>query len=492
MLHHRSLLASVLVLVVLLSGVHDSHAQQALTGTTVTNINAHATPNTNGQIRFSLPTGLTVTIEARNGDSQWLLIRTPNSQRGWVRSRQIQASAGIEGLPVSAESIGQAAVVPDSTSKQSTGQVVPSLPVAAASRLARTPPMGWNSWNYFHCGIDETLIKSMADQMIALGLKAAGYNYVIVDDCWQGRRDDKGFLTADPQHFPSGMKALAAYVHDRGLKFGIYSSRGATSCAGLPGSLGFESKDATAFADWGVDYVKYDGCPYDVSPEEANRRYQTMAQALRATGRPILFSIVGGGYTDGYSAMAQLNRTTGDMQDNWDVMLTRFDGNASFAGAAHPGFWNDPDALEVGNGKMSMDEYQTHFSLWAISAAPLIISADLRTLDPQALKILTNPEVVAVDQDALGVQGYKVSEPGAGVQVWVKRLQGRGNWAAVLVNRTQTSATIPIQWRVLSPTITRANVRDLWTHADLGNFEDGYSVQVQPHNVAFIKISSSS
>lgn len=491
--YHRRLITFVILAILVLTGAQLSSAQQVLSGTIQANTNARATPNPKGQVRFSLPAGITVTLEARSRDSQWLLIRTPNGQRGWVRVRQVAVSGGIEALPFSDEGIGQTAPNPDQSSAAPPAPVptTASARVASGAALARTPPMGWNSWNHFHCGIDENLIRSMSDQMIALGLKSVGYRYVIVDDCWQGKRDGNGSLTSDPLHFPGGMKTLGAYIHNAGLKFGIYSSRGATSCAGFTGSLGFEAQDAAAFADWGVDYVKYDGCPYDVGMEEGNRRHQTMAKAIRASGRPMIFSIVGGGYADWYPTMIQLNRTTGDGQDSWGVILTRFDENASYFNVAHPGFWNDPDSLEVGNGNMTLTEYQTQFSLWAISAAPLMISADLRKLSPETLGILTNGEVIAVDQDALGVQGHNIGAAGTGLQVWIKRLRGQGQWAAVLLNRTESASTISIDWKALSPEMHRANVRDLWAHRDLGYLSDGYSVLVQPHGVVMIKISRS-
>ena len=291
----------------------------------------------------------------------------------------------------------------------------------AQENLALTPPMGWNSWNHFAEHIDDKTVRSTADALVATGLKGAGYIYLNIDDTWQGKRDAEGFIHANEQ-FPD-MKALADYVHSKGLRLGIYSSPAAKTCAGYEGSLGHEGQDAETYAKWGIDYLKYDWCQSTGSREQMISAYTRMHDALRKTGRPIVLSLCEYGWNKvwdwGASVGGNLWRTTGDISDEYRVMAEigfNQNGLEKFAG---PGPWNDPDMLEVGNGGMNDDEYRTHFSLWAILAAPLIAGNDLTAMTPYTVEILTNREVIAVDQDSLGRQGFRVSQEGP-FEVWMK------------------------------------------------------------------------
>ncbi|CAF1427835.1 unnamed protein product, partial [Rotaria sordida] len=276
--------------------------------------------------------------------------------------------------------------------------------------LGRTPQMGWNSWNHFGCNINEKLIQQTADVIVATGLAAAGYEYVNMDDCWQVSRDSQGTIQADPKAFPSGISALVDYVHSRKLKFGLYSDAGFKTCGGRPGSLHYETIDANTYASWGVDYLKYDNCNTDGTIPEV--RYPVMRDALNASGKPIFYSMCEWGVDKPALWAANVGnswRTTGDIGDSWKSMLNNIDINNEFADNAGPGGWNDPDMLEVGNGGMTDSEYITHFSLWAISKAPLLIGCDVSKMSAATLSTLTNPEVIAVNQDPLGIQGKKVA-----------------------------------------------------------------------------------
>jgi len=275
--------------------------------------------------------------------------------------------------------------------------------------LALTPQMGWNSWNHFHCGINQTIIQETADAILLSGLLEAGYQFVNMDDCWAYDRNTAGVIQPDPSDFPDGIASLAAYVHSRGLKFGLYSDAGNLTCAGRPGSLSHEKIDASTYAAWGVDYLKYDNCYNDnIAPEV---RYPIMRNALNATGKSIFFSMCEWG-VDNPATWAPLVgnswRTTGDISDTFFSMLNNLDTNNEWAAYSGPGGWNDPDMLEVGNGGMTYNEYVSHFSLWSLIKSPLLIGCDVRNIDSQTLSILTNKEVIAVNQDALGVQGRKV------------------------------------------------------------------------------------
>ncbi|WP_308467683.1 glycoside hydrolase family 27 protein [Rathayibacter soli] len=345
------------------------------------------------------------------------------------------------------------------------------LPTTIDNGLARTPVMGFNDWNAFGCDVSARLIEQTAAAMVANGMKAAGYDYVNIDDCWMARgRDAAGHLVPDPVKFPDGIAAVAASVHAMGLKLGIYESAGAITCEKFPGSLGHETTDANDFAAWGVDLLKYDNCgtPSERAGTQARylERYTTMAQALQATGRPIVYSICEWGWRDAPSwapAISNMWRTTRDITDSYASMLSIVKHNATLASAARPGAFNDPDMLEVGNGGMTETEQRSEFSLWAIMAAPLIAGTDLRSASPATLAIYTNADVIAVDQDALGLQGSLLTSRG-GLFVFAKPLVG-GDVAVALFNssdhteRMSTTATaVGIRSAVGSLTLT-----DLWS-----------------------------
>ena len=275
--------------------------------------------------------------------------------------------------------------------------------------LGRTPQMGWNTWNKFWCAINETLIKDSIDAIISSGLYDAGYNYINLDDCWQESRDKNGYIVPNPTTFPNGIKALADYAHSKGLLFGLYSSAGNYTCQGKPGSLYFEKKDAEKYAEWGVDYLKYDNCFNNGIP--SLDRYPKMGKELNSTGRPIFYSLCQWGEEEVATWGRNFSnswRTTGDISDNWNSMISIIDQNDQWYEYAGPGGWNDPDMLEVGNGGMTYTEYKTHFGLWAISKAPLLIGCDITKMTKQTKEILTNPEVIAINQDPLGEQGHKI------------------------------------------------------------------------------------
>ncbi|MDX2023589.1 MAG: glycoside hydrolase family 27 protein [Deltaproteobacteria bacterium] len=367
---------------------------------------------------------------------------------------------------------------------------------ASSADLATTPPMGWNSWNKFACNVSEDLIKGAADALVSSGMKDAGYNYIVIDDCWQISRDAKGKIVADPKRFPAGIKALADYVHGKGLKFGIYSDAGTQTCAKRPGSKGHEALDAKTYAEWGVDYVKYDWC--NTPGQDTRDAYARMSQALSASGRPMVFSICEWGSTQPWlwaQGVGHLWRTTGDIQDCWDCArswggmgITHIiDQMAELHPFAGPGHWNDPDMLEVGNGGLSAIENRSHFSFWALFAAPLIAGNDLQNMTPEVRAILTNKEVIAVNQDALGMQGRKVWDDGPG-EVWIKPLVN-GARAVILFNRGTEARKLTATWQSLGLfPAGKAVVRDLWTQADVGTMTEKFSAQVEPHGVVMVTI----
>ena len=361
-------------------------------------------------------------------------------------------------------------------------------PVPVDNGLARTPPMGWNSWNHFGCDVSAQLIKETADAIVASGMRDAGYRYVVIDDCWQVARDRGGRIVADSARFPGGMKPLADYVHAKGLKFGLYTDAGRRTCQGRPGTYGSEELDARTYAEWGVDYVKEDWC--NAEGLDAPTQYAKFRDALAKSGRPIVFSICEWGshrpWTWGPKT-GNLWRTTGDISDYWASMIGRVDLNTQYAQSAGPGSWNDPDMLEIGNGGMTDDEYRAHFSLWAMMAAPLMAGNDLRTMSATTRDILTNKEVIGVDQDSLGAQGMIVEEPGPDLQVWSKPLADSAR-AVVLLNRSALQTAISAPWWSLRIHGT-AKVRDLWTHTDLGTFDDHFSATVPAHGVVMVRIT---
>ena len=329
------------------------------------------------------------------------------------------------------------------------------------------PPMGWNSWNKFACDINEKLIRETADAMVKSGMRDAGYIYVNIDDCWMApERDAQGRLQPDPKRFPHGIKALADYVHSQGMKLGIYSSAGTKTCQGLPASLDHEQADAQSFAEWGVDYLKYDNCNNEGRP--ALERYTAMKDALAATGRPIVFSLCEWGsnrpWLWGREVNGSLWRTTGDIEDKWSSVLWILDQQVGLTAFGRPGGWNDPDMLEVGNGGMSAREYQAHFSMWALLNAPLIAGNDIRSMNDTTAGILMNPDVIAVDQDWGGSQGYKLLDDGDG-EVWAKPMSD-GGMAVVLLNRGESSEVIGVTPQQLRLPRGPWRARELCTHLD--------------------------
>ncbi|MFI9832938.1 NPCBM/NEW2 domain-containing protein [Streptomyces sp. NPDC051913] len=377
------------------------------------------------------------------------------------------------------------------------GLAAPTAQAAAPALddgLALTPPMGFNNWNSTHCRAEfnEAMVKSIADIFVDKGLKDVGYQYVNLDDCWAlPDRDANGKLVPDPARFPNGIKAVADYVHSKGLKFGIYTSAGTKTCntAGFPGALGHEYSDAQQFADWGVDYLKYDNC--NNQGVDAKSRYTTMRDALRATGRPIVYSICEWGENKPWewaSDVGHLWRTTGDISDNWGSMLSILRQNLPLAEHAGPGHWNDPDMLEVGNGGMTDTEYRSHFSLWSIMAAPLLIGSDLRSASDATYEILGNKEVVAVDQDPLGKQGTVVSSEGGR---WVIAKQMRdGSRAVALFNESGTPQRVATTAAAVGlPAADAYTLRDLWQHRSY-NTAGTIAATVPAHGTVLVRVSA--
>ncbi|WP_405690029.1 NPCBM/NEW2 domain-containing protein [Streptomyces sp. NBC_00057] len=364
----------------------------------------------------------------------------------------------------------------------------------AGNGLALTPPMGFNNWNSTHCRAEfnEAMVKGIADIFVEKGLKDAGYQYVNLDDCWaKPQRNADGKLEADPQRFPNGIKSVADYVHSKGLKIGIYTSAGTKTCdsVGLPGALGHEYSDAQQFADWGIDYLKYDNC--NNQGVDAKQRYTTMRDALAATGRPIVYSICEWGENKPWGWAGEIGnlwRTTGDIDDSWGSMLSIMKRNLPLAAAAGPGHWNDPDMLEVGNGGMTDTEYRTHFSMWSVMAAPLLIGSDLRKAGPETFEILSNHEVIAVDQDPLGKQGTVLSSTG-GRWVVTKEMQD-GSRVVALFNETGSAQRISTTAEAAGlPKATGYTMRDLWEHTTY-NTAGSVSATVPAHGTVLLRIAA--
>ena len=365
--------------------------------------------------------------------------------------------------------------------------------------LAKTPPMGWNSWNVFHGNINETQIKQIADAMVSSGMKDAGYVYLNLDDNWMANpaRDANGNLRADPTRFPNGIKALADYVHAKGLKLGIYGDRGTMTCMNIPqsGSRGYEERDAKTFASWGIDYLKYDNCNVpNGSDQKAD--YKKMQTALANCGRPIVFSICAWGYASWMPETGNLWRTTGDITDKWDNgnewfrgIINLIDDNSKFTSSAKPGAWNDPDMLEIGNGGCTTEEYRTQMSMWCMMASPLIAGNDIRTMNQTTKDILLNKEVIAINQDPAGVQGSRVKSSN-GLEIWVKPLGTDGTTKAVaLLNRNSSTSNITVNWSDVGLTGS-ISVRDLWAKSDKGEFTGSYTASVPSHGTVVLRVSS--
>ena len=377
--------------------------------------------------------------------------------------------------------------------------------------LALTPPMGWNSWNTFQTNINEQLVKDIADVMVSSGMKDAGYTYIVLDDGWMSMQRDSitGDLIPDPKKFPNGMKVLIDYVHSKGLKFGLYNCAGTKTCAGYPGTRGYEYQDARFYASLKIDYLKFDWCNTDgLNAKEA---YTTMSKALKTAGRPIVFSLCEWGTNKPWqwaAPVGQLWRTTGDISNVFDGIVDHgtwqqngiikiVDMQDTIRKYAGPGHWNDPDMLEVGNG-LTVAENRTHFSMWCMLAAPLIAGNDMRKMDESTRSILTNKEVIALDQDGLGVEGLKYSDKDS-LQIWVKPLTN-DNWAVCFLNRSDKPKQIDFNWqneivnddvskRQLNAGTTTYKLRDLWLHKDIGDTKKSLKATVGSHDVLVVKLT---
>lgn len=392
-----------------------------------------------------------------------------------------------------------------SNQKEDAGQV---STVAKDDGLAKTPPMGWNSWNVFGKALNEQNVKETADAIVASGLQEVGFEYIVLDDFWHGGRDSAtGLLYADKEKFPSGIKALADYVHSKGLKFGIYSDAGTKTCGEMPGSYGYEEKDAKLFAEWGVDFLKYDYCfcPDFTSANNdykmAFNRYKAMGDALKATGRPILFSICEWGprspWLWGKEAGGHMWRTSYDVADIWDVprnehspigILTSIDAMADLGRFSGPGGWNDPDMLVVGlnnggyikGGGCNDIEYRTQMNMWCMFSAPLMIGCDVRNMSEATKTILLNKDVIAIDQDALGKQGFRVYRKN-GLEAWKKQLSG-DRFAIALFNRNEDERQMNVNWKdVELDTAVKYDAYDVWKHATTGQGIQQFSVRLKAH-----------
>lgn len=368
--------------------------------------------------------------------------------------------------------------------------------------LAKTPPMGWNTWNTFASNIHEKLIRETADAMVANGMRDAGYVYIVLDDTWSTKqRDAAGNLVADPQKFPSGMKALGDYLHDRGFKFGIYSCAGTRTCADYPGSWGHEFQDARTFASWGVDYLKYDWCNSgNANPRDA---YKRMRDALYAAGRPVVFSLCEWGGSKPWEwagEVGHLWRTTGDIYDSydgrkgwemgWKRIVDVMHENAEAMGkAAGPGHWNDPDMLEVGNGGLTFAESRGHFSLWCLLAAPLMAGNDVRNMTAEIRALLTDREALAINQDPKGRQAIRaLSAPSKNIEIWAKELEG-GEYAIGALNTGNAPAELTIEWERLWFLKGRYTVRDVWAKKAVGTTESPYKAVAESHDVLLFRLA---
>jgi len=386
--------------------------------------------------------------------------------------------------------------------------------------LAMTPPMGWNSWNKFNCEINEQIIRDAADAMVSSGMKDAGYEYIVIDDCWQVSRDSRGLSQAEPEKFPSGIKALADYIHSRGLKFGIYSCAGRETCASRPGSRGYEFQDALTYAKWGVDFLKHDWC--NSTGQNQKESYALMRDALYASGRPVVFSICEWGLSKPWEWAANVGhlwRTTGDIRNNWNIpdakegkcwgggVIINLDMQQGLEIYAGPGHWNDPDMLEVGNGALTDSESRAHFSLWCMLAAPLIAGNDLVNMDEKTKKILTNKELIAVNQDVLGKQGFKIKDYGE-IEIYYKPLH-QGDMAICIFNRFNQPVSTQLNWKnfelqvnsqnknlELTPTIDRKDIQlndnytiyDLWEKREIGTTSQVLKREIAGHDVAVFRL----
>lgn len=385
--------------------------------------------------------------------------------------------------------------------------------------MAPLPPMGWNSWNFFNCQINERVIRETADAMASNGMREAGYQYVVIDDCWQVGRDSLGFIVADPEKFPSGIKALADYVHARGLRFGLYTCAGRTTCQNRPGSRGHEFQDAFTYATWGVDFVKADWC--HTNGQQAQESYTLLRDAFYAAGRPMVLSICEWGLSRPWewaAGVGQLWRTTGDIRENWDIpdakegkcwgggVIINLDMQQGLEQYAGPGHWNDPDMLQVGNGSLTEEESRAHFSLWCMLAAPLFAGNDIRNMPESMRAILLHKGLIGINQDPLGRQGYKVRDYGE-LELYYKPLSD-GRMALCLFNRFDFAVELTLSWEDLTIACTKnrepvslslayencchveknMQVTDVWNNRKLGLASGNLQVELGRHDVLVMQL----
>ncbi|MDN3595122.1 glycoside hydrolase family 27 protein [Zunongwangia endophytica] len=391
----------------------------------------------------------------------------------------------------------------------------PNIQAQKFDNLAETPPMGWNSWNTFETNINEQLVKDIADKFVELGLKDAGYEYIVLDDGWMSReRDEEGNLVPDPEKFPNGMKAVADYVHAKGLKFGLYNCAGGKTCAGYPGSRGHQYQDAKLYASWGVDFLKYDWC--DTGKLNAKESYITMRDALYEAGRPVVFSICEWGDNDPWEwaeDVGHMWRVTGDIINCWDCEV----GHGSWASfgiwkvielrskektreVAGPGHWNDYDMMEVGNG-MTDAEDRSHFAMWSMLNSPLIMGNDLRKATKETLKTLTNKEVIGVNKDPLAVPAFRFNNEN-NIEIWAKPLENDA-WALVFINRNDEAVSIDFDWKkhqladdlsqqYFKPLDKDYEIRDLFQHKNMGNTSKNLKALIGVHDVLMVTLTPNS
>jgi alpha-galactosidase len=456
------------------------------------NLKQDSAGNISGTIRT--PTTNYTIVEGRGTIEHFAVFATrPNTDP----SRRTSFEGGIVGEELRIGQVANGTVgtlkiahrAPDGEGKPPTRVDLPALHKVRDNGLARTPPMGWNSWNKFRDKVDDATVRGVADAIASNGMRDAGYVYINIDDTWEGERDAKGVLGANKK-FPD-MKALAAYVHSKGLKIGIYSSPGPNTCEGYDGSHGHEEQDAKTWAAWGIDYLKYDWCGAGnlYTDAEMQPLYQRMGDALAASGRKIVFSLCQYGRLDvwkwGPDVGGNLWRTTGDISDRWASMSRIGFNQDKLYEFARPGHWNDPDMLEIGNGGMSETEYKTHMSLWSMLAAALIAGNDVRNVPAPILAILTNKEVIAIDQDKLGHQAKRISKNGD-QEIWARDLAG-GDRAVALFNLAADPAKITVAWKDIGLTKAPKHARDLWSHSDVAISGD-YSATVPGHGVVLLRV----
>lgn len=364
--------------------------------------------------------------------------------------------------------------------------------------MAPIPPMGWNGWNHFRCSekVNESLVKQIADAMVSSGMKAVGYRYINLDDCWQVARDRFGTIVPDIHKFPNGMRSLGEYIHSKGLLFGIYTSAGRTTCEKRPGSFGYEQQDVNTYASWGVDYVKVDWCGIDYLDTET--QYKKWRQVIEKTGRPMVLSIAIADiekidHNDVWKwghGIGHMWRTTRDIIDYWPDILRIIDENSQYSKFSGPNGWNDADMLQVGNGNMTIEEYRTHFTMWAMMASPLIAGNDIRNMSSDIRNTLTNKDVIAIDQDPLGIQAKKIAESGTGQEVWIKQLARKNTYAVSVVNRADQDASYTISWQTIGVGSVKVRVVDVWAKQDRGISTLQYEVKLPVHGTVLLVVTA--